>query len=121
MPDSGCFRYEVRCWRDGTIADAGWVVASPRVVSRDPERAWRVLELVGELPRAVWGRDELGAGEMWSSNSVIAWLLARAGLAVEDIRPPVGGRAPGWAAGVAVARRQQGLPGPAHVRSHGRG
>ena len=108
------FRYEVRCWRDGTIADAGAAVASPQVVSRDPVRARRLLELVGELPRPVWGRDELGTGEMWNSNSVVGWLLARAGLAVEEIRPPAGGRAPGWAAGVAVARRQQGLPRPAH-------
>jgi hypothetical protein len=116
------FRYEVRCWRDGTIADADWAVASPQVVSRDPVRVRRVLELVGELPRPVWGRDELGAGEMWNSNSVIAWLLARAGLAVETIRPPAGGRAPGWAAGVAVARRRrQELREPAHARSHGRG
>ena len=113
------FRYEVRCWRDGVIADGGAAVDSPRVVSRDPVRARRVLELVGELPRPVWGRDELGTGEMWDSNSVIAWLLARAGVAVEALRPPAGGRAPGWAAGVAVARRQQGLPRPAHAGSHG--
>ena len=106
------FRYEVRCWRDGVIADAGAAVASPQVLSRDLDRARRLLGLVGELPRPVWGRDELGTGEMWNSNSVIAWLLARAGLAVEAIRPPAGGRAPGWAAGVAVARRQQGLPQP---------
>ena len=132
------FRYEVRCWRDGTIADARWAVASPQVLSRDPDRARRLLELVGELPRPVWGRDELGTGEMWNSNSVIAWLLARAGLAVGSIRPPAGGRAPGWAAGVVVGRRQQGLPqptdgqrlpgpdpgqelpAPAHARSHAR-
>ena len=108
------FRYEVRCWRDGTIADAGSAVASPRVLSRDPERARRLLGLVGELPSPVWGRDELGTGEMWNSNSVIGWLLARAELPVETIRPPSGGRAPGWAAGVALARRHQGLPQPAH-------
>ena len=108
------FRYELRCWRDGVIADAGAAVDSPQVVSRDPVRARRLLELIGELPRPAWGRDELGTGEMWNSNSVIAWLLARAGVAVETIRPPAGGRAPGWAAGVAVARRQQGLPQPPH-------
>jgi hypothetical protein len=85
-----CCSRELPAWRDGTIADAGWAVASPRVLSRDPDRARRVLELVGELPRPVWGRDELGAGEMWNSNSVIAWLLARAGLAVENIRTPAG-------------------------------
>jgi hypothetical protein len=55
----------------------------------------------------VWGRDELRAGEMWNSNSVISWLIARSGLDAESIRPPVGGRAPGWYAGLAVARREQ--------------
>jgi hypothetical protein len=35
------------------------------------------LELVPEVPTLVWGRDELRAGEMWSSNSVVSWLLAR--------------------------------------------
>jgi hypothetical protein len=112
-------------------------VASPQIVSEDPGRARRLLELLGELPSPVWGRDGLDTGEMWNSNSVIAWLLTRAGVAVEGIRPPAGGRAPGWAAGVAVARRQQPglpqptggqrlpdpgreLPAPAHAGSHGR-
>jgi hypothetical protein len=35
---------------------------------------------VPDAPRPVWGRDELGAGEMWDSNSVIAWLLLRSGV-----------------------------------------
>ena len=120
------FRYEVRRWRDGTIADAGAAVASPQVVSRDPVQGRRLLEVVGELPRPVWGRDELGTGEMWNSNSVIAWLLARAGLPAGSMRAPAGGRAPGWAAGVAVARRQRSaghwrVPVPAHAGSHGPG
>jgi hypothetical protein len=34
----------------------------------------------------VWGRDELGAGEMWNSNSLISWLIARSGLDVEAIQ-----------------------------------
>ena len=55
----------------------------------------------------MWGRDELGTGEMWNSNAVVAWLLARAGLPVDDITPPPGGRAPGWQAGLITARRQQ--------------
>ena len=44
---------------------------------------------------------------MWNSNSVIAWLLARSGLPMEAIRPPAGGRAPGWEAGLVMARRHQ--------------
>jgi hypothetical protein len=42
---------------------------------------------------------------MWNSNSIIAWLLERAGIDAAAVAPPSGGRAPGWAAGVAVARR----------------
>jgi hypothetical protein len=45
---------------------------------------------------------------MWNSNSVIAWLLARSGLPTASIRPPAGGRAPGWQAGLAVATKQDG-------------
>jgi hypothetical protein len=101
------FRYEVRRWRDGVIADADEAVASPQLLSDDPALAYRLLDLVGSLPRPVWGRDELGAGEMWNSNSVIAWLLARSGLPTDTIHAPAGGRAPGWQAGLITARRQQ--------------
>ena len=99
------FRYEVRCWSEGVIADSDEAVASPQLLSDDPHVARRLLRLVGSLPSPVWGRDELGTGEMWNSNSVIAWLLARSGLPTEAIRPPAGGRAPGWRAGLTVAHR----------------
>ena len=42
---------------------------------------------------------------MWNSNSVIAWLLVRCGLDLGAIQPPLGGRAPGWNAGVTAANR----------------
>jgi hypothetical protein len=99
------FRYEVRRWRGGVIPDADEAVDSPRTLDGDAGRAERLLALVPEVPTPVWGRDELGAGEMWNSNSIVAWLLAGAGLAPEAIPPPRGGRAPGWRAGVVVARR----------------
>ena len=99
------FRYEIRRWRDGVIPDLAEAVDSPRRLDAEPMRAQRLLELVADVPTAVWGRDELGAGEMWNSNSVIAWLLATGGFEVDSIRPPAGGRAPGWAAGITVARR----------------
>jgi len=105
------FRYELRCWRDGVIPDVAEAVESPRRLSDDPERARRVLGLASSLPTPVWGRDELRAGEMWNSNSVIAWLLARAGLDAEAIQPPAGGRAPGWNAGLVVARRHESHAG----------
>jgi hypothetical protein len=40
---------------------------------------------------------------MWNSNSVIAWLIARSGIDVDAIQAPVGGRAPGWNAGLVFA------------------
>jgi hypothetical protein len=97
-------RYEVRRWRDGSIPDVGEAVDSPQRLSDDPGLVQRLWDAVPTLPRLVWGRDELGAGEMWNSNSVISWLVARSGLDAESIRPPDGGRAPGWTAGIAAAR-----------------
>jgi hypothetical protein len=99
------FRYEVRCWRDGSIPDVAEAVESPRRLTEDLLRARRLLELVPEVPTAVWGRDELRTGEMWNSNSVISWLITRSGLGVDAIQPPHDGRAPGWKAGIVVARR----------------
>jgi hypothetical protein len=101
------FRYEVRRWRDGIIPDLAEAIESPRRLSDDPDCARRLLELVPEVPTPVWGRDELGAGEMWNSNSLVSWLIARSGLAVQSIHPPQGGRAPGWQAGIVIACRQQ--------------
>jgi hypothetical protein len=97
------FRYEIRRWHDGVIPDVDEAVDSPRRLTDDPALAQRILELVPDVPTPVWGRDELHAGEMWNSNSLVAWLLARSGLEVESVRPPEGGRAPGWDAGLAVA------------------
>jgi len=99
------FRYEIRCWRDGVIPDVAEAVDSPRLLTRDSAVARRVLQLAPVVPTATWGRDELAAGSMWNSNSLTSWLLAGAGLEPELIRPPQGGRAPGWEAGVVVARR----------------
>jgi hypothetical protein len=104
------FRYEVRCWRDGLIPDVDEAVGSPQRLTDDPDVARRVLDLASRVPTAVWGRDELAAGEMWNSNSVIAWLIERSGLPAEAIHPPAGGRAPGWHAGLVVARRQETVP-----------
>jgi hypothetical protein len=101
------FRYEVRRWRDGVIGDITEAVESPLRLSDEPQLAERLLEIVPEVPTPVWGRDELGAGEMWNSNSTISWLLARSGLDVDSIPLPRGGRAPGWKAGIVIARRRQ--------------
>jgi hypothetical protein len=112
---SRLFRYEVRCWRDGVIPDLAEAVESPCRLTHDPAVAQRVVDLVPLTPTPTWGRDELHAGEMWNSNSVISWVLSSAGLDASAIAPPSGGRAPGWTAGIAVARRQARavLPSPA--------
>jgi hypothetical protein len=99
------FRYEVRCWRDGSIPDLGYAVGGPRRLTSDAQVARRLLDLVANVPTPVWGRDELKAGEMWNSNSLIAWLIATAGLPTDLLRPPSRGRAPGWDSGLEIARR----------------
>ena len=109
------FRYEVRRWRDGVIPDVGEAVESPRRLTEDPRLAQQVLDLVPHVPPAVWGRDELAAGEMWNSNSLISWVIARGGLDTESIHPPAGGRAPGWDAGLVLARRQEARTDPPRV------
>jgi hypothetical protein len=100
------FRYEIRLWFGGHIPDVAEAVDSPRRLTNDEDRARRVLDLIGQVPTPVWGRDELAAGDMWNSNSVIAWVIARSGIDAESIQPPAGGRAPGWQAGLVVSRRQ---------------
>jgi hypothetical protein len=99
------FRYEIRLWRGGHVPDVAEAVDSPRRLSDGEECARRVLDLVRRVPTLVWGRDELGTGEMWNSNSVIAWVVAGSGIDAESIRPPEGGRAPGWRAGLIAAGR----------------
>jgi hypothetical protein len=100
------FRYEIRLWRDGNIPDVVEAVDSPRRLTDDEHCARRILDLITRIPTPVWGRDDLGTGEMWNSNSIIAWVIARSGLDTESIKPPPGGRAPGWHAGLELARRQ---------------
>ncbi|HEX7246838.1 MAG TPA: hypothetical protein VF351_01925 [Actinomycetota bacterium] len=111
---SRAFRYEVRRWRNGRIPDVSEAVASPQRVSADAARAQQLLGLVPSVPALTWGRDELHTGDMWNSNSLISWLLATSGHRLDLVEMPRNGRAPGWAAGLAVAarhdRRQKSLP-----------
>jgi hypothetical protein len=80
------------------IADASEAIASTVNVGGDLVCARRILDLVPSVPTPVWGRDELAAGEMWSSNSVTSWLLTRAGVDTAQIQLP-----PGWS-GARVGR-----------------
>lgn len=99
------FRYEVRSWPGGQIPDLDEAVDSPQLLSTDRGLARTVLELVPQTPPLVWGRDSLGCGDMWNSNSLVAWLLAASGHDVEALQPPRSGRAPGWLAGLVYADR----------------
>jgi hypothetical protein len=108
------FRYELHAAPGGAIPDLDYAVESPRRVGRGEEEARRVLDLVPSVPLLTWGRDELGLGEMWNSNSVVAWLLARAELDLSEVAPPRHGRAPGWRAGLEAAH----LPGIGTVPSN---
>jgi len=97
------FRYEVRCWAGGTIPDREWAVDPPVAWPAGEEVAAALVRMVGDVPRFTWGRDALGVGDMWNSNSLTAWLLERSGIDAAPVHPP-GGGAPGWRAGVAAAK-----------------
>jgi hypothetical protein len=99
------FRYEVRCGRDGVVPDLAYAVAGPVRLSDDQATARRVLDVLPAVPTATWGRDELRAGDMWSSNSIVSWVLTVAGVDTDAIELPPGCRAPGWHAGIVVAHR----------------
>jgi hypothetical protein len=114
------FRYEVRCWPDGCIPDLDEAVDPPTRVNNDAERATAILRVLQEIPRLTWGRDELGAGEMWNSNSLVSWALARTGHDLAVITPPVNGRAPGWAAGLWLADRQGAFSSATRSEQQGR-
>ena len=133
---SRLFRYEVRRWQDGIIGDLDAAVGGPVRLTTDPALCGRLLSMLPDVPRVVWGRDELRTGEMWSCNSVTSWALTRSGLDASAVRPPGRGRAPGWDAGLIVAGRtttpgaavlsgrsgtgvvvsEVGLPGPVRLR-----
>ena len=109
---SRAFRYEVRCWPGGSIPDLEEAVGGPRRVTRDPAQVAAVLALLPQVPPLTWGRDELGTGDMWNSNSLVAWALARSGHEMDVITPPPHGRAPGWLAGLRLADRQGSQASP---------
>lgn len=104
---SALFRYEVRLWADGTIPDIGEAIGSPTYVGTNAVRARRLLAAANRVPALTWGRDELGLGDIWTSNSVISWLLVVSGHDTDDLEVPPGGRAPGWVAGLRLGRSER--------------
>lgn len=103
---SRLFRYEIRLWRDGHIADPGGPASIPQRLMNNKNQIAHLFEIISSVPPLMWGRDELQTGDMWNSNSLISWLLASIGIDMTSIRPPSGGRAPGWQAGLVLASRQ---------------
>ena len=106
------FRYEIRCWEDGIIPDLALTSVPPHRIALTASRARTVLDRVRAVPRFTWGRDPLRIGDMWNSNSLISYALEASGLDVSALRPPDDGSAPGWASGIAAARRSGGRLGP---------
>ncbi len=105
------FRYQLRCLPGDRLPDEQWAVESPVRLSDSCEVVHRILALAPSIPRHVWGRRVAGTGEMWTSDSVISWLLFRAGIDLSIVAPPSGGRAPGWYAGLTIAGRKQASSG----------
>ena len=100
------FRYEVRCWRGGVIPDLAHAVESPARLSEDPVQARRILQAAPRVPAPCVGPrrpEDRRDVELQLDHLVAARerRLRRAG-----DRPPARGRAPGWDAGLVVARRQ---------------
>jgi hypothetical protein len=79
------FRYEIRCWPDGLIPDLDAAIGEPERLSSDDRVAHSLLEVLPSIPTPVWGRDAMGAGEMWNSNSVTSWALTRSGIDLADL------------------------------------
>ena len=102
------FRYQLVCLDIDSLPDEGSAVDSPQVLSDDEATAKRILGLAGETPVHTWGRRVRGTNEMWTSDSVISWLLVRAGVDTSRIRIPDRGRAPGWSAGIALGMSSSG-------------
>ncbi|MCC7365788.1 MAG: hypothetical protein IT303_15595 [Dehalococcoidia bacterium] len=100
------FRYELKCLPVDRLPDEQWAVDSPIAVSDDPAVARQLIALAPTVPTHTWGRRVRGTHEMWTSDSVVPWLLTRAGIATAGLGPLPGGRAPGWQAGLDLAHRQ---------------
>ncbi|OUC81113.1 hypothetical protein CA982_00705 [Gordonia lacunae] len=97
------FRYEVRCWADGTIPDRSYAVGGPVVLTTDRMKSQALVSSVRDVPSLTWGRNVGAVSDMWNSNSVVSWLLVMADMTVDGVVPPQGGWAPGWRAGIALA------------------
>ncbi len=105
---SRLFRYEVRCWPGGSVPDLAWAVERRRATT-DPQVAAALLAAAPGVPVRTWGGRARGDRDMWTSNSVVAWLLAAAGLDPPASRAaaglPCSGLGRGRASGARPTRR----------------
>lgn len=101
------FRWALQCTPGGAFPDEQWATGEPQVLPTDCSTAETILGLARRIPRYTWGRRVRGTTEMWTSDSVISWLLYRSGIDLGAVAPPPGTRAPGWHAGLEVARRRR--------------
>ncbi len=99
------FRYENRCWFNGSIPDIAFAVGGPIIVTQSEDKVRNILDSIRKVPTPTWGRDENALGEMWNSNSVISWVLTTSGIDLNSVLPPDSGRGPGWEAGKILALR----------------
>lgn len=99
------FRYQLRHVPAEQLPDEQWAVEAPIRLTGDCGVVDRLLALAPAVPRHVWGRRAPGTTEMWTSDSTIAWLLIKAGVDVASLAIPPRSRAPGWYAGIQLARR----------------
>ena len=102
---SRLFRYEVRSWVGGEIPDRAAAVTDPLRIPLGACQAEELVARVSEAPLWTWGRDVLGIGDMWNSNSLVAWLLETSGVDTASIGAPPPYRSPGWLCGRAAAGR----------------
>ena len=108
---SRLFRYEVRCWPNGEIPDLAYAVGGAQRLTATSAEAADVLAASRRVPAFTWGRDALRVGDMWNSNSVVAFVLTTSGVDASTLRPPAAGRAPGWRAGIAAAAQTNASTG----------
>lgn len=100
------FRYQLRCLPVERLPDEEWAVGEPVRLTDDCGAVQRILELAPQVPRHTWGRRARGTSEMWTSDSVISWLLVRAGIDAAVPGLPPGSRAPGWGVGIELSSRR---------------
>ena len=103
----GPWSYAIRVFRNGSIEDET-NIKETTVLSTDCDTARNIVQLARDVPLLDYGEKigtKTGAADRWSSNSVVSWILQKAGLDPANIDPPSGGIAPGWDAGITQAKK----------------